>query len=109
MYLGSTDNLKVRTTMNLCSSYFSLSCHFFYIKPNEQSESHSQHSAMRSHAITRLQTYHAGLGYRVREQNEEDAQHCSNLDCEAAWLALKPVGKGCGVGGSGRKMERVSK
>jgi len=36
------------------------------------------------------QTYHTGLGNRVGEQNEEDTQHCSDLDGETAWLALKP-------------------
>lgn len=35
------------------------------------------------------ETYHTGLGNRVGEQNEEDTQNCSDLDGEAAWLALK--------------------
>lgn len=43
-------------------------------------------------------TYHAGLGNRVGEQNEEDTQHRADLDGEAAWLALKPEERGGEVG-----------
>lgn len=50
-------------------------------------------------------TYHTGLGNRVGEQDEEDAQHCSDLDGEAAWLALTPEERA----GRWGRIERVSK
>lgn len=43
--------------------------------------------------IVNTQTYHTGLGDRVGEQDEEHTQHCSDLDGEAAGLALKTRGR----------------
>lgn len=55
---------------------------------------------------TQLHTYHTGLGNRVCEQNEEDTQHCSDLDGEAARLALKP--EEAGEREVGKKKEQVN-
>lgn len=52
------------------------------------------------HSGSSAQTHHTGLGNRVGEQNEEDAQHCSDLDGETAWLALKAVDMEGKVGGN---------
>lgn len=36
------------------------------------------------------ETHHTRLRDRVGYEDQEDAEHSSNLDGEAAWLALKP-------------------
>lgn len=41
-----------------------------------------------------MKTYHTGLSDGVGEQDQENTQNRSDLDGEAARLALKPQGRG---------------
>lgn len=47
------------------------------------------------------QTHHARLGDGVGDENEEDAEDSSDLDGEAAWLALQAETTACSVQISG--------
>lgn len=47
--------------------------------------------------VTSTLTYHTGLSNRVGKQNQEDAEDCSNLDGQTAWLALQSKKKTDGL------------